>query len=404
MSNEILIGRQPIFDRDYNVIAYEMLFRGEAQGSGAEMTSQVMVNAVMDIGLENIAGALPVFFNIDESFLLHETGLSQALPQQQVVLEVLEHVNPSPAVLAACRNLKDAGYTLALDDVISVEHAQPFVDLIDIIKVDWIEVEEDPANIIRAFRHKNVKFLAEKIDSYEEAEKAKTLGFDLYQGYFYCKPDTVSGTKPPESRISVLRAMQQAMTATSIDEMFDVVKQDVTLSYRLLKYINSAAFALRREVQSIEQALSLLGLNNIRRWLTLLTMTSLAENKPKELIRQALWRARFLEMLAREMGDKAIEDDFLTGLFSILDALLDCSMQESLVEISLAEHIYDGLIDANSAMGEKLAVAKALETGDWDVIKTFSDDGKRIKYTELTRLQTESMHWADQQMAALSSL
>ncbi|WP_161957591.1 EAL and HDOD domain-containing protein [Mariprofundus sp. EBB-1] len=404
MSNEILIGRQPIFDRDYNVIAYEMLFRGGAQGSGAEMTSQVMVNAVMDIGLENIAGALPVFFNIDESFLLHESELSQALPQQQVVLEVLEHVNPNPAVLAACRNLKDAGYTLALDDVISVEHAQPFIDLIDIIKVDWIEAEEDPANIIKAFRHKNVKFLAEKIDSYEEAEKAKALGFDLYQGYFYCKPDTVSGTKPPESRMSVLRAMQQAMTATSIDEMFDVVKQDVTLSYRLLKYINSAAFALRREVQSIEQALSLLGLNNIRRWLTLLTMTSLAENKPKELIRQALWRARFLEMLAREMGDKAIEDDFLTGLFSILDALLDCSMQESLVEVSLAEHVYNGLIDANSTMGEKLAVARALETGDWDVIKAFSENGKRIKYADLTRLQTESMLWADQQMAALSSL
>ncbi|GAV19958.1 putative signal transduction protein containing EAL and modified HD-GYP domains [Mariprofundus micogutta] len=404
MSNEILIGRQPIFDRDYNVVAYEMLFRGGAQGSDVEMTSQVMVNAVMDIGLENIAGALPVFFNIDESFLLHETGLSQALPQQQVVLEVLEHVNPGPAVLEACRNLKDAGYTLALDDVISVEHARPFVDLVDIIKVDWIEAEEDPGNIISAFRHENVKFLAEKIDSYEEAEKAKALGFDLYQGYFYCKPDIVSGSKPPESRMSVLRAMQQAMTATSIDEMFDVVKQDVTLSYRLLKYINSAAFALRREVQSIEQALSLLGLSNIRRWLTLLTMTSLAENKPKELIRQALWRARFLEMLARAMGDEAIEDDFLTGLFSILDALLDCSMQESLVEVSLAEHVHNGLIDARSAMGEKLAVARALETGDWDVIRLFSNDGKRITYAELTRLQTESMLWADQQMAALSAL
>ncbi|MFQ5518548.1 MAG: EAL and HDOD domain-containing protein, partial [Mariprofundus sp.] len=307
------------------------------------------------------------------------------------------------AVLAACRSLKDKGYRLALDDVIDIEYARAFVDCVDVIKVDWKDAG-NPAAILREFRQANVSFLAEKIDSYAEAEAAKNLNVDFYQGYFFCKPETVTGTKVPESKMSILRAMQQAMVASSIDEMFDVVKQDASLSYRLLKYINSAAFGLRREIQSIEQALGLLGLNNIKRWLTLLAMTALAENKPPELIRQAMWRARFLESLARAMGETIVDDDFMLGLFSILDALLDTPMQDSLKEISLVEDVHDGLIDLSSPMGEKLALSLAIEQGDWDLIKQFTDDGRRLAYTDITRLQAEALHWADEQVTALKSL
>lgn len=403
MSNEIMMGRQPIFDRNYQVVAYEMLYQGVHPVMGDEMIVQVVVDTLINLGLENVAGALPVYFNIDESFLLNETEVTHMLPPEQAYFEILQTVQPTTAVLEACRRLKDKGYRLALNNVTSVEHARAFIDYVDVIKVDWIN-SDDPAEIIKEFRHYNVKFLAEKVDTYEAAEAAKNLNVDFYQGYFFCKPNTVSGSKPPESKISILRAMQQAMVATSIDDMFDVVRQDVSLSYRLLKYINTPFFALRREVQSVEQAMALLGLSNIRRWLVLLSMTSMGENKPQELIRQALWRAHFLETMARELGEKVVEDDFLTGLFSILDALLDCPIKESLDEVSLAEHVRDGLIDANSTMGEKLAVARALELGDWDLIRTFSEDGRRIKYTDITRLQTEAMHWADQQMLGLSTL
>ncbi len=403
MSNEIIIGRQPIFDRDFRVSAYEVLYRDTDTTDDAAMTAQVIVNTLIDLGLENIAGSLPVFFNIDETFLLNETELTQALPPELIYFELLETVQPTAEVLAACQSLKDKGYKLALDDVIDIDSVRPFIEYLNVIKIDWLKAA-NPAAIVKEFRRYPVKFLAEKIDSYESMEAAKQLNVDFYQGFFFCKPDTVSGTKPPESRMSILRAMQQAMTATSIDEMFAVVRQDVTLSYRLLKYINSAAFGLKREVQSIEQALSLLGLNNIRRWLTLLAMTSLGENKPPELIRQALWRARFLESLARHMGENIVDDDFMMGLFSILDALLDCSMQESLNELSLVDHVHNGLIDLQSPMGKKLALSFAIEQGDWDLIKDFTDDGRRISYTDLTRLQVEGMHWADEQMAALTSL
>jgi len=362
MSREIIIGRQPIFDRNFRVSAYEILYRNTDLTDNAAMTAQVVVNTLIDLGLENVAGSLPVFFNIDEHFLTNEAALTQALPSDLLYFEILETVSPTPAVLDACRRLKDKGYKLALDDAIDVESVRPFIDYLDIIKIDWLDAA-DPSSIVKEFRHHPVKFLAEKIDSYESMETAKTLNVDYYQGYFFCKPDTVTGTKPPESRMSILRAMQQSMTAASIDEMFDVVSQNVTLSYRLLKYINSAAFGLKREVASIQQALALLGLDNIRRWLTLLTMTSLGENKPPELIRQALWRARFLEAMARQQGANVIDDDFMMGLFSILDALLDCSMHDSLKEINLSAHVHDGLIDLTSPMGKKLALLYAPQYG-----------------------------------------
>ncbi len=403
MSDDIMIGRQPIFDRDFKVVAYEILYRGVETGVDTKKTAEAMISTMIDIGLEHVAGSLPVLFNVDRTFLLNETELMQALPPEQVYVEILESVPDDPEVLAACRSLKEKGYRLALDDVTSIEHARAFADYVDIIKIDWKRAE-DPAAILKEFRRHDVRFLAEKVESFEDVEAARALNVDLYQGYFFCKPDTVSGSKPPESKMAILRAMQEAMRATSIDALFDVVRQDVTLSYRLLKYINSAAFGLRREIASIEQALSLLGLNNIRRWLTLLAMTSLAENKPQELIRQALWRARFLESLARQLGETIVDDDFMMGLFSILDALLDQSMQDSLQEISLADHVYNGLIDLSSPMGQKLALSFAIEQGDWDFIKSFSEDGRRIAYTDLTRLQAEAIGWADEQMVALSAL
>jgi len=264
-----------------------------------------------------------------------------------VCFEILETVPSTAAVLAACQCLKDKGYKLALDDVIDIESAKPFIEHLDIIKIDWLAAK-NPIALVKAFRRYPIKILAEKLDSYEAMESAKYLNVDFYQGYFFCRPDTVSGIKPPESRMSILRAMQQSMSATSIDEMFEVVTNDVTLSYRL-----------RREVESIQQALSLLGLNNIRRWLTLLAMISLGENKPPELVRQALWRARFLESLARQMGENIVDDDFMLGLFSILDALLDCSMIDSLKKINLVEHMHDGLMNLHFPMGRSVNLAIA---------------------------------------------
>jgi len=403
MLEDIVIGRQPIFDRNMRVVAYELLYRSSGEREDENKTAQVVVNALIDIGVHRVGGALPLYLNVEQDLLLHQGQLLRAFSPEQIYIEILETVQPDYAVLKACRELKEEGYRLLLDDVLTVEQALPFVDLMDIIKVDWIEAD-DPAGIVRRLRREGLQFLAEKVEDHEMAQTAKQAGFDLYQGYFYCKPDLVRGVRPEGSRLSLLRTMQLAMRADSINELFALIREDVSLSYRLLKYINSAAFALRCEVRSIEQALSLLGLNHIRRWLMLLTMSTLGRHKPSELFRQALFRSRFLESLAQHLGEDEVNDDFMMGLFSILDALLDCPMREAIDEISIDEEIRDGLLDPVSLMGLKLEMCKAMERGDWDVVHDFSQNGTRLNCRELNLIYTGAIEWADEHMAALQHL
>jgi len=405
MLDAIVIGRQPIFNRDYRVVAYEILYRTIDASLEENKTAQVAVNALIDIGVHRVGGALPLYLNVEEDLLLHAGDLLRAFSPDQVYIEILETVLPNDAVLAACRQLKKEGYRLLLDDVIDVQQARPFVELglVDIIKVDWLDAD-DPAGLVHHLRRDGMLFLAEKIEDYDMAKTAYEAGFDLYQGFFYCRPDLVSGARPEGYRLSLLRAMQQAISANSIDELFHIIREDVSLSYRLLKYINSAAFGLRCEVRSIEQALSLLGLDHIRRWLMLLSMATLGSHKPSELFRQALFRSRFLESMAMRLGEEEINDDFMLGLFSILDALLDCTMQEVLQEIRIAHEVRDGLLDPHSPMGRKLDACLAFERGDWDAIHSFTQNGHRLDYRELNLIYTGAIEWADEHMAALEAV
>lgn len=403
MLDDIVIARQPIFDRELRVVAYEVLYRNVDGLVQENKTAQVAVNALIDIGVHNVGGELPLYLNVEEEMLLQGGDLLRAFSPEQIYIEILETVLPDPAVLDACRKLKEEGYRLLLDDVLSVQQALPFVDLVDIIKVDWLDAE-NPAGIVRSLRRDGLQFLAEKVEDYAMAEAAREAGFDLYQGYFYCKPDLVRGVRPEGYRMSLVRVMQQAMAADSIDDLFALIREDVSLSYRLLKYINSAAFALRCEVRSIEQALSLLGLNHIRRWLMLLTMSTLGAHKPSELFRQAMFRSRFLETMARSLGEDEVNDDFMLGLFSILDALLDCTIDEALGDIRIDAEIRDGLLDPDSPMGRKLEVCKAVGQGRWDVLQHFSQNGRQLEYRDLNMIYAGAIEWADEHMAALEAI
>lgn len=403
MLDAIVIGRQPVFERNFHVVAYEVLYRCTDASLHENKTAQVAVNALIDIGVHRVGGALPLYLNVEHDLLLHGGDLLRAFSPEQIYIEILETVLPDKPVLEACRKLKEEGYKLLLDDVLSVRQALPFIDLVDIIKVDWLDAK-DPVGIVGSLRRDGLLFLAEKIEDYTMAHQARDAGFDLYQGYFYCKPQLVRGVRPEGYRLSLLRAMQYAMSAESIDELFAVIREDVSLSYRLLKYINSAAFALRCEVRSIEQALSLLGLNHIRRWMLLLSMSTLGGHKPRELFRQALFRSRFLESLALALGEDEVSDDFMLGLLSILEALLDQPMFDCLEEIRIAPEIRNGLIDPDSPMGQKLQACTAFEKGDWETLHSFTQGGRRVDYRELNLICTGAIEWADEHMAVLESI
>ncbi|MDX8396868.1 MAG: HDOD domain-containing protein, partial [Mariprofundaceae bacterium] len=394
------IGRQAVFDRNYQVVSYELLFRdldGSVNADAEQMTGKVLVNAMMDIGLDKLVGDKQVHINASERFLLSD--VTEVLPVAQVGIEVLEDVPVTEEVIAACQRLKAKGFTILLDDVVYAPQLEPLIELADIIKVDFLKVE-DLTEDVRALRKYPVKLLAEKVETYEDYERALALGFDYFQGYFFCKPEVVKGKTMADSKIAILRALQQVLVAADVSEIQNVVKQDVSLSYRLLKYINSPAFAMRREIDSIEQALVLLGLSNVRRWLSLLSLAALGEGKPSELIRSSLYRGYLLESVAKQLNEDETGDDFIMGMFSVLDALLDQDMATALEGMALPKPVRDALLDDSAEMAYKLKMVYALESGNWDEVLLLSQRYRGLRIQDLTGLHLEAMAWADEQVAA----
>jgi len=324
------------------------------------------------------------------------------LPPHKVGIEVLETVPVTAEVIKACKDLKTKGYTLLLDDVVYEPRLDPLLEIVDVIKVDlpFIKNLEADVKVLRRFEG---KLLAEKVETHEDYERAYALGFDYFQGYFFCKPDVLNSKTMSDSKISVLRALQQIMSATMVSEIQDLVKQNVSLSYRLLKYINSAAFGMRREITSIEQALVLLGLNNVRRWLSLLSLSSLGDDKPSELMRTALYRGHLLESIAQLRNKNQIGDDFLLGMFSVLDALLDKPMADVISEMALPASVQDALLRDDAEESYKLHLVKALDHCKWNEVAKLEAHYRPLSPHDLVDLNTQALAWSDAQIEAIQA-
>ncbi len=402
MTQDVLIARQPVFDRHYKLASYELLFRNQKQPQSDEhMTAQVITSALLDIGLDKISGGYKVNINAPASFLLDKLEILHTLPPDQVGIEILETIPVTEAIITACKTLKHQGFTILLDDVVYAPHLKPLIDLADIIKVDLPKVS-NLAEDVKTLRQYPAKILAEKVETYAQFEQVKALSFDYVQGYFFSKPEIIQDRKIPDSKLSVLRALQHVMQAQAIPDIHGVIKSDVSLSYRLMKYINSASFGLATNIASIEQALALLGLNNIRRWLSLLTLATLGQHKTSELLKTALIRAYTLENIAKQCDEEEAGDDFLLGMFSILDALLDVNMQEATQGLYLPCGVREGLLNSSSIMGQKLLMCQSLERGDWEAVEQWALGGKRIKITDIMRIYTEAIAWSDAQVAQIT--
>ena len=402
---DIFIGRQAIFDRNYQVTSYELLFRadGDVQESDEThkqeyMSAHVLVGALMDVGLDQLAGHKMVHVNASEDFL--KSGVVEALPSDKVGIEILEHVPVSDEIVQVCKDLKDKGYHLMLDDVVYRPELDALLELVDVVKVDLPQVT-DMTQEVRQLRRFRVKLLAEKVETYADYERCKDLGFDYFQGYFFCKPEIVKNQTMPESKVAILRALQKVLKASVVSEIESLVKQDVSLSYRLLKYINSAAFGMRREIESIEQALVLLGLNPARRWLSLLALSALGDGKPSELMRTALYRGYFLESVAKKLNEDETGDDFLLGMFSVLDALLDQPMEQAIEGMALPKEVRTALLHDDASMAYKLKILYALEHGAWDDVLALSTQYRALKVQDLMGLHTQALVWSDEQMQAI---
>lgn len=399
---DIFIGRQPIFDRNLEVYAYELLFRSGTQNQagtfdGDQATSQVIINAFIEIGLEQIVGPHLAFINLTRSFVTSTTTLP--FPKDRVVLEILEDIRPDAEVIEGARNLASQGYSLALDDFIFHEDLKPLIEQAQIIKIDLMALSrEQLIEHVQLLRGYKVKLLAEKIETQEEFEHCKQLGFDYFQGYFLSKPNIVQSTQLPPNRLAILQLLSKLQSPeTDAAGIETLIMQDVALSYKLLRYINSAFFAFPKKIESIRQAVVYLGTQAIKSWVSLLVVAGLG-NKPAELVTQAMQRAKMCELLAKTAKRPHSETYFTVGLFSLLEALMDAPLEKILESLPFTEDIRQGLLEHTGPYGEALACVIAYEKGDF--LRAHFD---RLAPSQMTDAYVSSAHWADQSASSMSS-
>jgi EAL and modified HD-GYP domain-containing signal transduction protein len=371
----IFVARQPIFKRNKEVFAYELLFRSgltnyfDPLQDGEEATSKVITNSFLLIGIATITEGKKAFINFSEEMLLQ--GYPSLFPKEIAVVEVLETVGATPEVVQACEKLVGEGYVLALDDFLYEDRFLPLIKLAKIIKFDIRQMSlaelERQAKVVSRY---NVKLLAEKIETIEEFEAAKKLGFELFQGYFFSRPHIMEGRDIPGSKLHYLQVLKVIQNEDyDFAELSKYVSRDVSLAYKLLKYANSAYFARRQKLDSIEMAVAMLGQLTLRKWLSLMMLSYLADDKPSELLRLAAFRGSFCELIADQLLGRRKEAGMFhtVGMFSLLPAMLDKAMADILPDLALPDAIQEALLSEVAApLSRTLRLVMAYERGDWE--------------------------------------
>jgi len=370
---DIFVGRQPILGPNLKTIGYELLYRNcdvdSANFSDEGIaTAQVLLNTYLDIGLEHVVGSHLAFLNIPKQFLLENH--CEALPKHRVVLEILENVEPSPEVLEAITSLSQQGYTIALDDFVFHDRFRPLLELADIVKIDVLGKSDSQLQLeVRQLRDYRVRLLAEKVESRDVYDTCKQIGFFYFQGFFFYRPDIVRGRQIPGNRAALLELLGNIQDPEiSLKHLVEFIRNDLSLSYKILRYVNSGAVGLPRRMECIEQAACMVGIDRIRTWATLIIMGT-GENQPMEMLVIALVRAKMCEQLGQNLSTDSPEKYFTMGLLSVLDALFAASMEDIIKKLPLPDDILEALTSGTGPMGTVLNCVKAYEQGEWLELK-----------------------------------
>jgi EAL and modified HD-GYP domain-containing signal transduction protein len=395
------IARQPIFDRDQKVYAYELLFRSGLKNlfdqiDGDQATSRVISDSVLLFGGHDLTGGKRAFINFTRNLLLK--GYGALLPQQWLVVEVLENVEPDAEVVEACRKLKDEGYQIALDDFVFTEDYWDLIDLADIIKVDFmVSPPEERRQYAREFIPRGLALLAEKVETQAEFEEAAGLGYQYFQGYFFARPTVLTGQDLPTFKANGLALLQEINREDmDFEALEEVIKREAGLSYKLMRYANSVHFASRTQVNSIKHALGKLGENEARRFISLVVLSDLGRDRPDELMVTTLTRAKFLDLIAPSIGlGGRASEMFLTGLFSLMDAFLNQPMEEAIEDLPIDTDVKQGLLGKKNRFGYSLALAEALERARWKEVQARCERLK-LEDRHVTQRYLEAIEWADE--------
>jgi len=407
VASSVFVARQPIFHRARNVHGYELLFRsGQENGytgtDGDASTRDVIASSFVDIGLDELTGGQRGFVNFPRSLLLSD--VVDLLPPDLVTVEVLETVDPDEEVIRACKRLKDQGYTLALDDFVVADQGHPLLDLADIVKVDFAgTTAEERKRLAEYLAKRKIKPLAEKVETENDFQQADADGYQYFQGYFFSKPVIHEGKAIAGNKLAYLRLLEQVnRPEMSLDQIEGVIKQDVTLTYKLLRFMNSVWFGLRYKVSSIKRALVMLGPKEIRKWFALVSLRQMGTDKPNELFLRGMLRAKMGEGVAPLTGmEKQASEIFLMGMFSVMDALLDAPMAEVMQKLPLDDNVKGTLLGQKTPLTGVYDLITAYELGQWQEL-TQHAGALKVDMQALPPVFGESLKWANQAFASVN--
>lgn len=393
---DVFVARQPILNRHRRLFAYELLYRSGTSnvypgGDGNSTTSSLLSSSFLTIGLGQLANGHKVFINFTEEMILR--GVPSMFPAHQVVVEILEDVNPTREVVAICQSMVDHEYLLALDDFVYAEKYIPLLQLAGIVKVDFSQCSPDEIEQLRVLaKQYHCRLLAEKIETYQDYALASSMGFDYFQGYFFARPEVVRKKEISASHLISMQLIAEVNRAEfDVKRLEQLVKQDVAVSYKLLKYINSAYYSRLQPLASIRQAIAYLGERGTRMFVSLIATSQLSENKPEELLRTSCIRARFLELIAREQQrDPGLF--FLLGLLSLLDAMLDMPMDELMKQLPIASELTDALVHREGELFQYLDMVETYEAGRWAELDT-AMERVNLHGPSLVDLYLEAVNW-----------
>jgi c-di-GMP-related signal transduction protein len=389
------VARQPIFDREEKVFGYELLFRNgleNAFSGDTDEASRATLDRSLLMGLDILCDGRRAFVNCTKDTLIK--GLVTLLPSTSTVVEILEDVPADPDVMAACRNLKEAGYMIALDDYIADDKREALAEVADIIKVDLqLTTDGQRGELIKRYGPWRCRMLAEKVETQAEFTRARDLGFVYFQGYFFRRPEMLNTRDMPANRLQCLRMLQEvSRPELDIVGLERLIKSEASICYRLLRYLNSSMFGLKSEVHSVRHALSMLGEREVRRWVRLVAAVGAGDEKPSDLVLAALVRARFGELLAPQV-QHGESDLFLMGLLSLIDAMLEMPMVEVLERVPLDIETKAVLLGQVSLLRPVYQLMLAHESGEWEAV------GQLCQNLGLQSEEVAALYWQAQQWA-----
>lgn len=394
------IGRQPVLDEHTATFAYDLLFRGGTEDFFTQTNiNQAEVHPLdsetVHDGIEILSSNKKVFISFTEKLLLE--GYWSVLPKEQVIIEICESVEMTPEIVDVCKTLKSSGYMLALGDFHYSATWEPVIEIADILKID---IKSSSKNEVEAYATKyaseNVKLLAERVETLQDYYHLRKLGYNYFQGYYFSKPEIIRSERMPTSRITKLRLIHEVNKPDfDFREAEDILKHDPGLTYKLLSFVNSAAMGLRSEVHGIRQALTMIGQRNLRKWISILAVSTFTDKKPGELMHTVVRRGQFCELLSPQFGlpAKSSQSLFLIGMFSLLDAVIDLPITKVFDAVPLSDEIRDTILGKNTEFKDVLDLAITFEIGDWKKISAIIEKNN-LDSREVIRSHIKAIEWA----------